>query len=834
MFIYRSLTLVLLFNWIGLQATAQEGPAGRGRGTMPAIGKVFGKVLDADTKKPVEFATVTVFQAGKDSVLGGSMVMGNGDFSVEKLPLGALRLKVGFMGYKTLEQAVQLTREAAELDLGNLILETNPELLQAAEVVAEKATMTMQVDRRVFNVEKDLTTQGGTGIEVMKNVPGLTVDVDGNVQMRGSNPQILIDGRPSSITLEQIPAEEIERVEVITNPSVAFDANTTGGIINVVLKKSTKPGYSGQLQGGVGSNDRYQAGGNINAKDGRWAFNLSYNYNTGRNLTNGDTRRTDLNNGETLGFFDQTTTSNSSRGGHGGRFGVDWQATNRSLFTLSQGLRFMDRGGSDKQAFTSRNSSGTVTERGEQINTTDNSMQSYSTQFLYTHTSPKPGKEWTMDVNYNRWQRDTESDFDRYTYGQDGTPLVESPRLQKNLGGSTSDSYTFQTDWKEPIGERTKLEWGAKVKYSLDNTFLNVFETSPNVDEAIKDTSLTNDYLITDNTNAIYLNWMRKLNDRWSAQAGLRFEQTSFTVDLRGKDVEYRYAYPDGSSNLGKALFPAIYLVRNWEGSDREVQFNFSRKIDRPRFWQIMPVIWSADSRNIRIGNPALAPQFSNLGEVNHLIPFMGGKATWLTSAFGRFTENVITSYSSPLPSDSTILRNTYVNGANSTRAGWENIFKFRFWQDLQVTLSGTLQYTALTLSSDQGGLRNEGTNWEAKALVQYKFKKAWNIQLNGEYESPEVQAQGRSLSQYSMDASLGYDFNKRLTGVVSVNDLFYTNRNGSTINTPYLIQENFSRREQRYVRFTLTWKFGESDASLFRKKGQRPESGNGGGEMDF
>jgi len=834
MFNSRVLTLILLVSWISIEALAQEGSTGRGRGTMPAIGKLFGKVLDSETKKPVEFATVTVFSVRKDSVVGGSLVQGNGDFLVEKLPLGPLRIKVGFMGYRTLEQTVQLTRDTIEIDLGDLSLETDPELLKEAEIVSEKSTMTMQVDRRVFNVDKDLSTQGGTGVEVMKNVPGLTVDVDGNVQMRGANPQILIDGRPSSITLEQIPAEEIERVEVITNPSVAFDANTTGGIINVVLKKSMKPGYSGQLQGGVGSNDRYQAGGNLNVKDGRWAFNLSYNYNTGRNLTNGDTRRTDLNNGETLGYFDQVTTSNSMRGGHGGRFGVDWQATNRSLFSLSQGLRFMGRGGSDKQAFTSRNGSGTVIETGDQINTTDNDMQSYSTQFMYKHTSPKPGKEWTMDVNYNRWQRDTRSDFDRYTYGQDGTQQAFSPWLQTNLGGSTSNSYTFQTDWKEPIGERTKLEWGAKVAYSQDNTYLNVFETSPIVGEAVKDTSLTNDYFITDNTNAIYLNWMRKLNDRWSVQAGLRFEQTAFIVELLGKDVEYRYEYPNGSSNFGKALFPAIYLVRNWEGSDRELQFNFSRKIDRPRFWQIMPVIWSADSRNIRIGNPALAPQFSNIAEVNHLTPFMDGKATWLTSVYGRFTENVITSYSSPLSSDSTILRNTFVNGANSTRAGWENIFKFRFFQDLQVTLSGTLQYTDLTLGSDQGGLRNQGTNWEAKALVQYRFKKAWNIQLNGEYESPEVQAQGRSLSQYSMDASLGYDFNKRLTGVVSVNDVFYTNRHGSTINTPYLYQESFGRREQRYVRFTLTWKFGESDASLFRKKGQRPAGESGGGEMDF
>src|SRR5690606_29457380 len=144
-----------------------------------------------------------------------------------------------------------------------------------------------------------------------------------------------------------------------------------------------------------------------------------------------------------------------------------------------------------------------------------------------------------------------------------------------------------------------------------------------------------------------YLNWSRKLNAKWSLMAGLRFEQTWLETELRGKDQRFSFKYPDGRDNLEKALFPALYLVRKWgENGARELQVNFSRKIDRPRFWQMMPFIMHADRRNVRIGNPALAPELSNLAEVNHLLPFLKGKASWLTSVYGRYTQDVITGYS--------------------------------------------------------------------------------------------------------------------------------------------------------------------------------------------
>lgn len=815
-----------------------QPPAGAATGARPpspANGRVFGKVIDAGTNKPAEFATVAIHTLDKDSLLGGTTVRSNGDFAVEGLPLTSVKVTISFIGYQALTIPVQLGRGAMEKDLGNLKLQPDAEILREFEVTGEKRTSVMQVDRRVYNVDKDLTTQGSTAVEVMKNIPGLSVDVDGNVQMRGTSPQILIDGRPTSMTLDMIPAEDIERVELITNPSAAFDASTTGGILNVVLKKSTKPGYSGQLQAGVGTNDRYQFGGNLNMKDGRWAFNLSYNYNTGTNITTGLTRRTDRDLEGTTGGFDQDTESDSRRGMSGGRLGIDWQVSNRSTLSFSQSMRGRTEKSTESQMFSTSGAWGELLSRGEQINRSTNDHLGLTSQIMFKHRSPKEGKEWSMDFTYNNSRRDSRLEQDLYSTLPDGATILGTPRLQDNIGRSRHSTYTFQADLVDPIKEGTKLEYGVKSNIRPDQSKLDVFITSPLIGSDVRDTALSNDYVIKDIINAAYINVSQQLTERWSLMAGLRFEQTLFEARLRGKDQSFRYVYPDGTDNLGRALFPSLYLVRRWEDSEREFQLNFSRKIERPRFWQIMPFIMASDARNIRIGNPAIAPEMSNLAEVNHLLPFMKGKATWLTSIYGRYTTDVITGYVTQLSTDTTLLVNTFTNGRYSATGGWENVLKIDPMQGLQITLSGTVQYTDIALSSNQGGTRNEGFNVNGKLMLNYRFLSDWTVQLNGEYEGPRIQPQGTTLAQHGVDASVSHDFTRKLTGVLSVNDIFFSRRWGNMVDTPQLHQESYRRREMRFVRFTLTWKFGEQNASLFRKRGQqRQEPGQGGGEMDF
>lgn len=825
----RLLLLPALF--LGLPLLAQP-PAGMppSAGRPPAVGKVYGRVLDAATRKPAEFATVAVRLQRNDSLLGGTIVRTNGDFSVENLPLAPIVVEVSFIGYAASTHQVALGPGTREVDMGNLMLEPDAQVLKEVEVTGRASQVVMKADRRVFNVDRDLSTRGGTGVDVMKNVPGVNVDGEGNVELRGGSPQILIDGRPSTITLDQLPSEEIERVEVITNPSVAFDASSTGGIINVVLKKNTKPGYFGQLQAGIGTNDRYQASGSLNVKEGRLGVNLNYNYNTSGNVTNGYTERTDLLNGQVDRRYRQDGENSSFHTMHGGRLGLDYELSNRNTISLVQSVRAMKRGGNEEQVFRTVTAGSEPVSNGRQYNTNDNQNMSLSTQLMFRRKTPKEGREWTADVNYNRWERDSYSGFNTETFSPGGGHLAFSPRVQDNEGGAFTQTFRAQFDVVDPLSERTKLEWGAMGYHTDDHTWLNVFLSTPELGQMVVDTNQTNDYWITDDVYAAYVNVNHRLNARWTMQGGVRFEGSWFEADLKGKDRTIGYKYPDGTEDLGKALFPAVYFARRWENSQRELQINFSRKIRRPRFWQIMPFVQFADSRNIRIGNPALAPEMNNMAEINHLLPIQGGNGSWLTALYGRYVENVFSAVATPLESDPDVLVNTWVNGRSSFEYGWENILRVKLAPKLVTTLSTGLEYRDMQVGRGTG-LANSGFNGNGKLLVSYEWGRQWSAQVNGEYRSPMIIPQGRRLSSYGVDASVSKEFNKRWSAVLSARDIFFTRRWGNTYETAMFLQESSSQHEMRNVRFTLTWKFGEYDASMFRRRAPRSEPSMRGAE---
>ncbi len=823
------LTLLLLLILIPGQAQRPGGPGG-GAG-RPAIGRLYGKVLDAGTRKPVEFAPVQLVRMPKDSIVNGALTEENGDFLLEKLPMGNFKLRVSFMGYTRLELDVRITPDAVEQDLGNLMLEPDTKVLKEAEVTGERSQAVLLVDRRVYNVEKDLSVKGGTATDVMKNVPGLSVDADGNVTMRNSSPQIMVDGRPTVLNLDQIPADEIERVEVITNPGVAFDAGSGGGILNVVMKKSTKPGYSGQLQGGIGTNNRYSTNGNLNIKEGRWTFQLSGNFNFNANNTTSYTMRESLSGGVVSGVFDQSGHSGSDRGNYGGRFGLDYKVSNRSTLSLSQSVRGRGYDNDDELSYTQTDSLGNVVYTGLQVNGQTNTSGDLTSQLSFRHRTPKEGREWSTDLTYNRSRRESDAVYTTNTYDPDGVAVPGSPRVQDNIGSTDADQFTWQFDMQDPRGENDKFEYGLRSNVRLDRSVLDVFITT-DTSATERDPTLSNDYDITDMVNAGYFNWIHRINETWGFQAGMRFEHSRFVSDILDKDITFSYEYPKDGKDLSRAIFPALYVSRKWKDSTRELQFNISRKLNRPNFFQLMPVIMFSDSRNLRVGNPSLAPEFITLAEVNHLLPLGKGRSNWLSSLYVRNTDNVITSYVYPLPEDPQILVSTFINGDDSWTYGWENTVKLELNKAFQLTVGGTVQY--IDIYTGQGRPNNSG--WQANGKVNFtgRLPKDWSVQLNGEYEGRRPTPQGYSIGNWGIDLSSTKEFNKRWSATAMVNDVFYTRKWGTVLDTPTLYQESYRRREMRFVRLTITWKFGEQDTSLFRRRNQQQRrdpgaSGEGG-----
>jgi hypothetical protein len=827
--IVRLLLCLLPFAAIA-QMPGGGPPAGGGKMKMPAIGRVYGKVIDAKTKQAVEFASVALFNA-KDSAIAGSLTKQNGDFSLDNLPFGAFTLRIRFIGYKAFEQKVMINPQNIEKDLGDIKIEPDAALLNEVEISADKGNMSMSIDRKVYNVDKDLSVTGGTGLDALKNIPSVNVDADGAVTLRNSSVQIFVDGRPTTLTMEQIPADQIERIEVITNPSVKFDANTTGGILNVVMKKNSKPGYNGTIQAGIGTNDRYNGMANINIKEKPFNFSLTASYNSGRNVNRGFTNRDNISNPTPVKYFEQKNLTYMSNGMNMFRLGVDYYINNRNTITLggnyTRGLHIT----SDFQDYKSLDSNSVLVSHGARLNKNDGYFDNYTATLNYRKTFPKPQKELTVDLSYNYGKTTGGYNFTTYDYVEGMGYL--GPQIQLNDADGNSGLYTFQSDFSNPLNDSTKIEIGIKSTYKQSRNKNVTTNYSYAANDYLYDSILSNDYLIDDLVNGVYINYITRVR-KINIQAGLRFEQSYYKGNVLNKpNQDFSYSYPS-SSDILKSIFPGIYFSRKFSESS-EAQLNFSRKINRPNFFQLMPFVMHADRYNYRIGNPSLAPEFVNMAEMNY--NFVKKNLNYLTSVYGKYTEGVITNVAYPSAADPTVLVNTFMNGDNSFSYGWENTIKLTVFKNLNITANVTAYYLNIKYSTGTGTtLQNDGYSWESKMTLAYKFPLDITFQVNGGYDAPKPLAQGNTLEMYYMDLSLNKSFNKRLTFNLSLNDVFNSKRRGMHYDTPDYIQDQSRRRESRFLKFSVTWIFGKPDASLFKRKnsGKQNRSGESSEGMDF
>ncbi|MGZ3865289.1 MAG: outer membrane beta-barrel protein [Bacteroidia bacterium] len=825
--IFLPLLITVLYLPVFAQFPGGGGGNNKGMGAIGSmnIARLYGKVIDPKTKGPVEFASVALLDFDKDSAIAGVLAKSNGDFALENLPFGGYRFRISAIGYKTYEQKMFINMQTIDKDLGNIELEEDATILKEVTVVGEKETFQMGIDRKIYNVDKDASAKGGTGIDAVKNIPSVTVDADGNVSLRNNGVMIYVDGRPTTLTLQQIPSDQIERIEVISNPSVKFDASATGGILNVVLKKNTKPGYNGIVMGGVGTNDRYNGMVNLNVKENPFNFFIMYNYNTQTNLNDGFTTRRNIDNGNTIGYYDQTNLTHMQNTFQFGRAGFDYNINNRNTITVSGNYVHGVFRTIDNQKSVIKDSAGNTLMNGTRLNDSKNGFENYTAQIQYRKTFPKQGKELTSDLNYNHsfgasgYLNTTEN----YISGT-SSPNPYLSNYMLNTGSSQNDMYNFQLDFTNPINDFTKLETGVKANYSYSlNNQDNQFKTFA---DAIyyEDTSLTNHYSIENLITAAYINYSSKL---WGInyQGGLRYEGSNYMGTLLNKNLSFSYQYPTDMNNLMNALFPAAYFSKKLP-HNQELQLNFSRKIDRPNFFQTMPFVMMSDQQNIRIGNPKLRPEFQNIAELNYNVT--RGKLNYLVSLYGRYTESPITNVAYPQAPGSLVLINTFQNGSSSFRYGMENTLKHTLFKDLDLTANFNLLYLDISWNPTPTTVaRNTGYSYTSKLMLTYRFPKNISLQLNGNYESPKIIPQGTTRPQYYMDATLSYNYKFKWMFNLLLSDCFNTNRMGTHYDTPYYVQDMSRRRQSRYLRLSVTYIFGKMDVSIFKKGKQMKGDAN-------
>jgi outer membrane cobalamin receptor len=812
---FTRITLITLLFSIHLSAIAQE------RGN---VDRIYGKVVDVKTKQPVEFVPVSLHSMLKDSMIAGVLTTDNGYFSFTNIPYGMYLLRIHFIGYKERVQKVQVSPQ--NLDLGDIKIEPDATLLNEVQISSDKPVMSMSIDKKIYNVDKDLSVKGGTGLDALKNIPSVSVDVDGSVTLRNNNVQIYVDGKQTTLTLQQIPADQIDRIEVITNPSAKFDAGTSGGILNVVMKRNVKPGYNGSIIAGIGTNERYTTTALLNLKQQRFNLSGTYSYNTENNNVKGYTLRDNISNPIPVAYFNQHNLTDLKRTMNTAKLSLDYYINNRNTISFSENYTTSLYATLDSQKFESDAADKSIYAYGTRINNSNNKFNNYTSQVSYKKTFPKAEKEWTTDANYSYGQPGG-----GYLYTTNNTIIgttLPGPTLQQNNINGSNQQFIFQSDFSNPINDSTKIEVGIKSTYLQNHNMNTTSDYSYVSNNYISDTTLSNDYLTKSIVNAAYINYIKRIK-KITVQGGLRFEQSYYSGSLLNKSNEtFGYSYPSSSSTILKSLFPAIYLSKKIN-SKNEFQVNFTRKINRPNFIQLLPVIIFADQFNLRKGNPALQPEFANKAEINY--NFITPNFNYLTSIYGQYVENSILYVSYPSSTNANILINTYRNGKGTFTYGWENIAKLTLLKFINVTGTFTPYYSIITYSSIDGTLlKKDGYSFISKLVVSLKLPKDFSFQANGTYEAPKPLAQGETTNLYYFDLALNKSIKQRLFLNLILSDVLNSKQRGNNFYTPDYTQQLMGRREARYLKFTVTWTFGKTD--IASKKKNKTKAGGDNSEM--
>ncbi len=842
---------VYLLSFSGMAQFPQGG------GNMPK-GRIFGKVVDTQGK-PVEFATVVISKSSfdattkknKDVSLKAMQSELNGDFSLSDLPLmGKMKLKISSIGYKTYEAEVAFTMpkmegmkpgqapdpaviakmmSALEKDLGNIKLETDSKELEAVVVTGTKPLMDLDVDKKTFNVDKNIVTAGGTAVDLMRNIPSVQVDIDGNVKVRNAAPTIFIDGRPTTLTLDQIPADAIEKVEVITNPSAKYDASgSMAGILNIILKKNKKSGYNGMINAGGDKYGGMNFLGNFNIRQNKVNFSAMVMNMQNRMNGIGNSARTNTSSTSTSSIEQEIT--NKMKGNMTfARVGLDYYATNRTSFSIAG---MMPRGrmepNSDIQI---TNTIGNVISKSLRTSTGERSFQPLGMQLGFKHSFPNQGEELTSDLNYfggtNGGNTITTTNY------LNPAGAVTGNQIQKNVGDGKNSNFTFQIDYVKPLKGDKKIEAGIRVNSNeINNQNINTIKALGS-SNYVEIPSASSNYESTNSVYAAYFSIEGKPSKTFSYKLGLREESSFYEGKLLGNNQTFSNKYPLN-------FFPSIFLSKTLKGSD-QLQLSVTRRVNRPNFFQLIPFIDFSDSLNIRRGNPDLVPEFTTSGELSY--SKTKGTGTFLTSVYYKYTDNLITSYLSKDVLQGALV-NTFINANSSYNYGVEFTYLnkiLRFWD---LTSSLNLYNSKINLSNIDNAI-NRDALWTVFGKINNNFTlpKKYVIQLSFDYQGktnmpvtqnqggggpggggPMMQAQSSSQGYiqpfYGVDIAFKKSFlkNDLATVTLSFNDIFRTRGNTQVLSGEGFTQTYYRLNNPQNIRLNVSFRFGQMTNNMFKK----------------
>jgi outer membrane receptor protein involved in Fe transport len=810
--------VLITFAFLSFGLFAQNHPGGGGGkgGDMPADGIITGTVYEKESGKPVEYANVVIYSKRDSSIVSGGITDKTGYFRIDKVRYGKFYVEINFIGYgNQIIPEIMIKPDKKELNLGKIYLEINAEMLGEVSVEANVNQVDYRLDRKVVNVNQDIISAGGTAVEVLQNVPSVTVDIDDNVALRGSSSfMVLIDGRPSPIqgseALQQIPANTIESIEIITNPSAKYDPDGVGGIINIVLKKDKRKGYNGQVSANYGTFNSFGGDAIFNMRTEKINFFVGGEY--GDRIFKGEgtsNRRTYLNDDTT--YYLNTYSSNfRDRKSGSFRAGLDYYLSDNEIITVSGRYGLSGHGmGSDAWAGSYYNYDGLTDDFYYYL--TENDMSSnrsyFSGDLNYMKKFKKAGHEIQLFGSYSGDFKNEHNTYNELETDFMRKPLNDLISEYRTLEDGSGNTITAKADYVLPMFEQGKFEAGYQFKYSLTNNDYR-YQTIVS-DTWTDDTTRLNPYLFTTNIQsgyAIFANFWKKLG----YQFGIRTEYTDRLFHQTTSDQKWAYNKFD--------FFPSVHFSYQLP-ADMQLLASYSRRLDRPQGWFLDPFIEVIDPNNIRQGNPNLLPEYTNSYDLSFQKKF--GANFISIEAYVRQTYNKIEHITIVSPTDQSIFIMTFDNIGEDLSIGSEimaNINPAK-WYNLNISGSG-FYYELISENYDSGST----FSWEARINNTFRLKKTGtSFQIGANYEGPEIGPQGTEMSSWMANAGIKQEFlDRKLSIGINARNIFCTMKHESISETNQFYL--YSIRQPNVPVFTISVTYKINDYKSRRERGMDNE----------
>jgi len=808
---YILLTVILFLSVFTINARAQ--------------GKITGKVIDAGTKLPVDYATIGIYKQGGTSPINGTTTDPKGNFSINGLPFGEYHIAVDFLGYQRFTaDHIIISAAHPSFTVSNIALASSQKMLKDVNITAQASTVENKIDKLVYNVGNDLTAQGGVATDILKKVPMVTVDIDGNVELLG-NPSIkfLINGKPSSIfgasladALQSIPASQIKSIEVVTSPGAKYDASGTGGIINIILKDNKVQGYNGSVNASVGTRLE-NTSINLNARKSNFGVNAFFSGNKtlrseafstkDRLSTFSDTTRRQLQNA--VGYIE--------RGGFQTGLGLDWNLSKHDNITAGASYHHF-----------SNHTDGTTNQEDQSVKTGFSpfsdlfSVRNASNQFGedaidlnlgYKKTFAKDGQE--LDIQYTgSFNKNNGSFYQKADYTNSTSPSTGSTGNNPGKDHETE----IAIDYAHPVTEDFTIETGGKLYFENISSTSNVNTYNAAKNDFIYDALQSNSFTYGRNVYSYYASASFKAFNFFDVKAGLRDEYTTTTVDSKGGVIpDYNFLSPS-------------FVLSHKITKTQTIKLNYSKRIERPDFGDLNPFVNSADPYNVSFGNPNLHPEIGNNFGLEYNRSFDKGGNINITTFYrhnGFDVKQYTTPYKTYREGDSTY-NNVYVN----TRAnvGSEVRFGVNFSASLPITKDFTIRPNFLFATRRiMDNLPNTpsfvaGYEYRLNLNAAYQFGNDFSAEAFANYNSPNVGLQGKNASFLAYNFAARKQFmNKKasigFTTTVPFND--YINQS-STLVQPGNSQYSLRRVPYRSFGISFSYRFGKLE---FKKDEEKDNS---------